>query len=186
MTYCLKMSIAPNMEIRRATMDERPLLEDLKELSICALLDPMLTPEQRQTMRRITPFDPVLIEDGTYYVVTVNGWIAASGGWTRRTALYRAPGSSLDANGFLDPGRDAAGIRAMYTHPDFARQGLGRLVLSTALAAARIAGFRRAKLLATSAGERLYRASGWTTDEEELIGPEGHAAVPGFWMSRAI
>lgn len=181
-----KISAAPNIEIRRATINERPFLEDLKELSIRHLLDPMLTPGQRDTMRQITPFDPILIEDGTYYVVTVNGWIAASGGWTRRAALYRAPGCTLDADSVMDPTRDAAGIRAMYTHPDFARQGLGRLVLSTALAAARIAGFRRAKLLATSAGERLYRASGWTTDKEQLIGPDGHASVPGYWMSRAI
>ena len=74
----------------------------------------------------------------------------------------------------------------MYTHPDFARRGLGSLVLSTAIAAARLAGFRRAQLLATVAGERLYRAAGWKTEERLFVGTSGTPDVPGFRMSRDI
>jgi GNAT superfamily N-acetyltransferase len=181
-----QIDVAPEITIRRATLADRHALEEMKELSIRQLLDPLLSPQQRETMRRITPFDPVLIEDGTYYVATVNGWIAASGGWTRRAALFAADGAPGRRAQPLDPEIDPAGIRAMYTHPDFARRGIGRLVLSTAVASARLAGFRRAQLLATLAGERLYRVAGWHTDERVLVGGDHGTAVPGFRMSRAI
>ncbi|MBO6603942.1 MAG: GNAT family N-acetyltransferase [Roseicyclus sp.] len=184
MTYQKPILDLPVIELRRATMMDRRALEEMKEVSISTLLDPLMTPEQRREMRRITPFDPVLIEDRTYYVATVNGWIAASGGWSRRSALYGAGGSAKAP--LLDPACDAAGIRAMYTHPDFARNGLGSLVLSTALAAARLAGFRRAQLLATVAGERLYRAAGWKPEERVMVGTDGRAIVPGIRMSREI
>lgn len=186
MTYQSAILDTPVIEIRRATLADRPALEDMKERSISALLDPLMTPEQRTEMRRITPFDPVLIEDGTYYVATVGGWIAASGGWSRRAALFSPNGQGTGDAALLDPETDAAGIRAMYTNPDFARKGLGSLVLSTALAAARLAGFRRAQLLATVAGERLYRAAGWRTEEQVMVGSGDRAVVPGYRMRRDI
>lgn len=186
MTYQKAILDLPAIGLRRATMADRPALEEMKERSMSALLDPLMTREQSREMRQLTPFDPALIEDGTYYVADVNGWIAASGGWSRRAALFSAdlPGSNEPQ--FLDPQCDSAGIRAMYTHPDFARKGLGSLVLATALAAARLAGFRRAQLLATVAGERLYRTAGWKTDERVMVGTDGKAIVPGCRMSRDI
>ena len=48
-------------------------------------------------------------------------------------AIILEPGRD---SAFLDPARDAARVRAMYTHPDFARQGVGRLILSLCEAAA--------------------------------------------------
>lgn len=167
-------------------MSDRPVLEEIKERSIATLLDPLMTPEQRKEIRRITPFDPALIDDGTYYVATVNGWVAASGGWSRRAALFADGTGGVSGARYLSPDTDAAAIRAMYTHPDFARRGLGALVLATALAAARMAGFRRAQLLATLAGERFYRAEGWRTDARVLVGSQANAIVPGIRMSRSI
>ncbi|MCV3273889.1 GNAT family N-acetyltransferase [Roseobacter sinensis] len=186
MTYQKAITDTPVIEIRRATLADRPALEEMKEQAMSTLLDPLMTPEQRHEMRQITPYDPALIEDGTYYVATVNGWIAASGGWSRRAALFSPDGHDTGEAPFLDPKCDAASIRAMYTHPDFARKGLGSLVLSTALAAARFAGFRQARLLATVAGERLYRAAGWRTEERVMVGSGDKAIVPGYRMSRSI
>lgn len=186
MTYQKAIQDTPVIEIRRATLADRPALEEMKEQSISTLLDPLMTPEQRHEIRQITPFDPALIADGTYYVATVNGWIAASGGWSHRAALFSPDGHGTCESPLLDPKSDAAGIRAMYTHPDFARKGLGSLVLSTALAAARFAGFRQAQLLATVAGERLYRAAGWRTDEKVMVGSGDRAVVPGYRMRRSI
>ncbi|MEM7642213.1 MAG: GNAT family N-acetyltransferase [Pseudomonadota bacterium] len=186
MTYQKAILDTPIIEIRRASMADRPALDEMKEQSISALLDPLMTPTQRQEMRKITSFDPALIEDGTYYVATVNRWIAASGGWSRRVALFSPDGQGTGKSPLLDPAIDPAGVRAMYTHPDFARKGLGSLVLATALAAARLAGFRRAQLLATVAGERLYRAAGWRTEERVTVGSGNRAIVPGFRMSRDI
>lgn len=186
MTFQKAMNDTPVIGVRRATLEDRPALEEMKELSISTLLDPLMTPEQRHEMRQITPFDPALIADGTYYVATVDGLIAASGGWSCRAALFNPDVHGADEAPFLKPDIDAAGIRAMYTHPDFARRGLGSLVLATALAAARFAGFREAQLLATVAGERLYRAAGWQTQEHVMVGSGGKAIVPGYRMSRDI
>lgn len=186
MTYQKEIVTTPVIELRQALMSDRSMLEELKELSISMLLDPLMTPVQREEMRRITPFDPALIEDGTYYILTLNSWVVASGGWSRRAALFSPDGHGAGEAAFLDPATDPASIRAMYTHPDYARKGLGSLVLSTAIAAARIAGFRRAQLLATVAGERLYRAAGWKSEERVMVGSGDRAIVPGFRMSRDI
>jgi len=43
----------------------------------------------------------------------------------------------------LDPAIDAARVRAIFVAPEFARQGLGSLLLETAENAAAAAGFRR-------------------------------------------
>ena len=65
----------------------------------------------------------------------------------------------------LDPATEPARVRAMYTHPDFVRRGIGRLVLSLCEAAAAREGFRSLELVATVAGEPLYRACGFTIIE---------------------
>src|SRR5215208_3032756 len=50
--------------------------------------------------------------------------------WSRRATLYggdRSPGRDA---ALLDPARDAARVRAMYTNPRFTRRGVGRLILT--------------------------------------------------------
>jgi GNAT superfamily N-acetyltransferase len=70
----------------------------------------------------------------------------------------------------------------MYTHPSFARRGVGRLVLSVCASAARAEGFRSLELMATLAGQPLYRAYGFVP-VEELSDASGGAAVPIIRMS---
>ncbi len=53
----------------------------------------------------------------------------------------------------------------MYTHPGFARRGIGRMVLDLCEAAARGAGFAAAELTATMGGLPLYRACGYVEVE---------------------
>jgi GNAT superfamily N-acetyltransferase len=65
----------------------------------------------------------------------------------------------------LDPATEPARVRAMYTHPDFVRRGIGRLVLSLCEAAAAREGFRSLELVATVAGEPLYCACGFSLVE---------------------
>ena len=74
----------------------------------------------------------------------------------------------------------------MYTHPDFARRGVGRLVMTLCEDAARAAGFRRAEMMATLSGEPLYRACGYTPIERvEAPGPDG-VPVPLIRMGKAL
>ena len=73
----------------------------------------------------------------------------------------------------------------MYTHPSFARRGVGRLILSLCEDAARAEGFRRAELVATMAGEPLYRACGYEAIES-FSDNRGGAAVPLRRMSKCL
>src|SRR3546814_3325602 len=107
--------------------------------------------------------DKTLIADRTYWLASIDETLAGCGGWSRRATLYGGDHSTgLRDPALLDPTTDAARIRAMYTDPDFARRGVGRLVISLCEDAARAAGFARAELMATLAGEPLYRACGYT------------------------
>src|SRR3546814_8666394 len=125
-----------------------------------------------------------LVADGTYVLGEAGGRIAGCGGWSRRATLYGGDHSTgLRDPALLDPTTDAARIRAMYTDPDFARRGVGRLVISLCEDAARAAGFARAELMATLAGEPLYRACGYTPIAPVTAESDG-VAVPLIRIDR--
>jgi len=133
----------------------------LMELSIAELLKPFLDARQIAASRMIMELDSQLVEDRTYFIVEQDGALAGCGGWSRRATMYGGDHSAGRDSALLDPAKDAARVRAMYTHPSFARRGVGRLVLSLCEQTARAEGFRRAELVATAAGEPLYRACGY-------------------------
>ena len=129
--------------------------------------------------------DTQLIDDGTYFVVQADGTLAGCGGWSRRATLYgsdQTPGRSAS---LVDPARDAARIRAMYTHPDHARKGVGRLILSLCEAAARSEGFSRMELMSTMAGEPLYSRFGYQP-AERIMDNRGGVPVPLVRMSKSL
>ena len=154
--------------------------------AIGALQGDFLTPSQVAASRAVMGLDTQLIADGTYLLVHANdGRLAGCGGWSRRATLYGGDHStSLRDAALLDPRHDAARIRAMYTDPDFVRRGVGRLVLSVCEAAARDAGFARAEMMATLAGEPLYRACGYQPIER--IETPGEVPVPMIRMGKAL
>lgn len=170
---------------RLATPADVPALATLMDAAIGALQAPFLTPDQIAASRKLMGLDSQLIADGTYFVVEADGRIAGCGGWSRRATLYggdHSPGR--DAHG-LNPAMDAARVRAMYTHPDFARRGVGRLILSLCEAAAREAGFARVELAGTLAGQPLYEACGYAV-LERLTDDRGGAPVPLLRMGKAL
>ena len=154
--------------------------------AIGALQGDFLTPAQVEASRAVMGLDTQLIADGTYLLVEAeDGRLAGCGGWSRRATLYGGDHSSaLRDSALLDPARDAARIRAMYTDPDFVRRGVGRLVLSVCEAAAREAGFARAEMMATLAGEPLYRACGYLPFE--WIVTPGDVPVPMIRMGKDL
>ncbi|MFX8601172.1 GNAT family N-acetyltransferase, partial [Acinetobacter baumannii] len=87
-----------------------------------------------------------LIEDGTYFVVMDGERIVGSGGWSARATSYGGDHTPGRDPARLDPRRDAARVRAMYTDPDYARRGIGRRVLTLCEDAARQAGLGRVEL----------------------------------------
>jgi len=106
--------------------------------------------------------DSRLIADGTYLVVSEGERIVGCGGWSYRKTLYGGDHQvETIESSLLDPAADAAKIRAIFVHPDFARMGLGSLILKAAEDAAEEAGFRRFEMGSTLTGVRLYALKGY-------------------------
>src|SRR6185312_176739 len=120
-----------------------------------------------------------------FVVESPGGDVAGCGGWSRRATMYgndHSPGR--DAK-LLDPAVDAARVRAMYTHPAYARRGVGRLILSLCEAAAAAEGFTQLELMSTLAGEPFYIAYGFR-EVERLADTSGSAPVPIVRMAKPI
>ena len=139
--------------IRVAEDRDLPALPALIAASVDTLQKSFLTDSQIEASRAIMGLDTQLVRDGTYFVVECGGRIIGCGGWSKRATLYGGD-NSVHA-------RDPARVRAMYTHPDFARQGVAKLILSMCETAAAAEGFTRVGLMATMSGLPLYEVSGY-------------------------
>ena len=94
--------------------------------------------------------DPLLLRDGTYFVLERDGEMIACGGWSRRDRMHTGSGDSDDDARLLDPATEPARVRAMFVRADWTRRGLGRRILEACEAAARREGFSRTVLNATA------------------------------------
>ena len=155
------------------------------DTAISELQKPFLDERQISSSRTIMGLDTQLIDDGTYFIVEADGQLAGCGGWSRRATLYGGDESPGRNAAFLDPAKDAARVRAMYTHPHHTRKGVGRLILSLCEEAARSEGFKAMELMATMAGEPLYRACGYEPCER-ITDNRGGIAVPLLRMSKQL
>jgi GNAT superfamily N-acetyltransferase len=170
---------------RTAVRADIPELVPLMEAAIGELQRGFLDAAQIESSRAIMGLDVQLIDDGTLYVVECDGQLAGCGGWSRRATLYGGDHSAGRDSGLLDPARDPARVRAMYTHPDFTRRGVGRLVLALCESAAAAEGFTRLELMSTLAGAPLYRAAGFIPIEE-TEDASGGVPVPIIRMGKRI
>ncbi len=171
---------------RLATIADLDALSALMDRAIGELQRDFIDDTQIAASRAIMGIDRQLIDDGTYFLVTLDGVLAGCGGWSRRATLYGGHDAShLRQPRLLDPATEPARIRAMYTDPACARRGVGRYVIATCEAAARAAGFARAQLMATLSGEPLYRACGYSV-METISDASGGAAVPLLRMEKPL
>ena len=173
--------------LRIATLDDLAALRALMAEAIALLQRDFLDPAQIAASHAVMGLDTMLVRDGTYFRVDEGDVLAGCGGWSRRATLYGGDHSTgLRDPALLDPAQDAARIRAMYTAPAFARRGIGRMILARCEAAARAEGFRRAEMMATLAGEPLYRACGYAVIERTASSPVDGVAVPLVRMGKAL
>jgi GNAT superfamily N-acetyltransferase len=173
--------------LRLAVPDDLPALTALMDAAIGDLQKSFLDAAAIEASRKVMGLDTQLVRDGTYFVAEMEGRVAGCGGWSWRRTLYGGDHSvSLRDAAPLDPARDAAKIRAMYTHPDFARRGVGRAILRACEDAARERGFARAEMMATLAGEPLYRACGYETVRRENVTVPDGTRVPLVHMARIL
>jgi len=172
--------------LRLAGEQDEPALSRLMTSAISQLQRGFLDPAQIEASRAIMGIDRQLILDRTYFLVEQAGALAGCGGWSRRATLYGGDHSSrLRESRLLDPASEPARVRAMYTDPAFARRGVGRLILERCEQEARRAGFNRAELMATAAGEPLYRAAGYAPIEQIDDVIDG-ISVPLLRMGKAL
>jgi len=173
-------------EWRLATEADIPAIRVLMALAIEELQKDFLGPSEIAASHAVMGLDAQLIEDSTYFVITAGGALAGCGGWGKRATLYGGDHSAGRSAALLDPAKDPARIRAMYTHPDFARRGVGRLILALGERAAGREGFKRLVLGATLAGEPLYRAYGFAPTLRTIAETPSGVGVPIITMEKPV
>ena len=172
---------------RIATEADLPMLRALMTRAIEHLQDGFLSPDQVRASHKVMGLDSQLVCDGTYFVIEEQGIAAGCGGWSFRATLYGGDDSVVAREpARLDPATDAAKVRAMYTNPDFARRGVGRMLLALCEDTARAAGFGRVELMATMAGVPLYRAAGYVAVAETQAPEIDGVTVPLLLMGKTL
>lgn len=159
--------------LRIAREADIPALEELIDASVRRLQAGDYTPVQIEgALGTVLGVDTQLIRDGTYFIAEPDGGnprLAGCGGWSKRKTLFGADRGPDRQPEWLDPNADAARIRAIFVHPEYARQGLGSLILKTVENAARAAGFVRFEMGSTLTGVPLYRMKGYVEVERIAV-----------------
>jgi GNAT superfamily N-acetyltransferase len=180
------MATTSKLKLRGAQEADLASLRSLMALSIDRLQSDFLPPHAVAASHAVMGLDTQLILDGTYFLVEAEGLMAGCGGWSRRATLFGGDHSAGRDAALLDPACDAARVRAMYTHPDFARRGVGRMIIAACEAAARREGFRRCELAATLAGEPLYLACGYREIERFTAQTPQGVDIPLVLMDKTL
>ena len=163
---------------RVATEADIPTIKDLMAASITFNMRDFLSEEEIISARESMGLDNSLIKDGTYFIIETekdDETVAlACGGWGKRKTLFGGDQTVGRDDSLSDPATDPARIRAMYTHPEWTRKGIGTLLLDLGEGAARDAGFKTIELGSTVPGYPLYQARGYVEfHREERVGGNG-------------
>lgn len=135
----------------------------------------------------ITNPDLDLVRDGTFFVVEEEGRLVGCGGWSRRKKLFTgSPGQESLSAEYLDPLEDAAKIRAFFVDPDYAKQGIGRLIYEACESAAHDHGFGSLELMGTLPGVPFYERLGFERLEPVDIDLPNGDHLPCIRMRKQI
>jgi GNAT superfamily N-acetyltransferase len=185
--------MSTSFKIRPAVAAEIPVLRELIDASVRRLQAQDYSPVQIESaLRTVFGVDSQLVADGTYLVVqTVPSQesssgpvIVACGGWSKRKTLYGGDRWRERQDGLLDPKTDAAKIRAFFIHPDWARRGIGTLLLDACESAAAAAGFTRFEMGATLTGAKLFQQRGYVPVERIEVPLEAGITLPVIHMTK--
>jgi GNAT superfamily N-acetyltransferase len=155
-------------------------LENLIPESVRTLQANYYTPAQIEgALGTVFGIDTQLIQDQTYFIAESASQIIDCGGWSKRKTLYGGDkGKTLEEEQLLNPTLDPAKIRAFFIHPAWARQGIGSQIMRQCETAALDAGFKTIEIIATLAGEPLYRKFGYCTLQQFEISLPNKSALP--------
>jgi GNAT superfamily N-acetyltransferase len=183
---------AKNIHIRKATSADVPRLREVIEASVRGLqADDYSLAQIEGALQSVYGVDSQLIADGTYFVVEASeppgqSEIIACGGWSNRKTLFGGDQYAGREDSLLDPARDAAKIRAFFVHPNWARRGIGSLILEACENAAQAAGFTRLEMGATLSGVAFYRAKGYAAVENQQVPLANGEALPILKMTKKL
>ncbi|HEX9344621.1 MAG TPA: GNAT family N-acetyltransferase [Candidatus Acidoferrum sp.] len=189
-----------NIHLRLAVPEDVPILRELIEASVRGLQTQDYTPAQIEgALKTVFGVDSQLIADGTYIVAQAepaaieragaknapSEWIIVGcGGWSKRKTLYGSDHWTGREDALLDPLRDAAKIRAFFIHPDWARRGVGSMILQACENAASSAGFTRYEMGATLTGAKLFGAKGYVAVKPISIPLVNGESLPVLHMEK--
>jgi len=181
-----------NISLRKAVAADVPRLREVIEASVRSLQAGDYSPSQIEgALKTVYGVDSQLIADGTYFVAEVseheNGAvIVGCGGWSKRKTLYGGDQFAGREDSLLDPAGDAAKIRAFFVDPQWARRGIGSMILEACEEAACEAGFRRLEMGATLSGVAFYQAKSYVAIESQEAPLDNGETLPIVRMSKAI
>lgn len=157
---------------RIAQQIDTEVIRQLMQESIAENMKAFLSVSEIEAAKETMGVDKTLIADGTYFLIEAihNGKavLVGCGGWGKRKTLYGGDHTVGRDDSLSDPDTEAARIRAMYTHPDWTRRGIGTLLLNLGEDAASKAGFKTIELGSTVPGEPLYLARGYVEVERRV------------------
>jgi len=175
-----------NFNFRLANSEDIFAIKGLMEKSITGLLGNYVNEEELEASFESMGLDDQLILDKTYFLIDFEGILVGCGGWSNRKTLFGGNHTPNRSNDFLNPIDDAAKIRAMYTHPDWSRKGVGTLILEIAEKEASNSGFKRCELMATLSGIQLYKNRGYIVDDEIIYKSKKGNSVKMFKMTKLL
>jgi len=188
--------VLSGIRIRIANPEDIPALREVIEASVRGLQARDYSPRQIDlALKSVYGVDTQLIADGTYFAAEttpeaasqgVQSRIVGCGGWSKRKTLFGGDQWRAREDDLLDPVCDAAKIRAFFVHPDWARQGIGTLILDACEAAAKAAGFRRLEMGATLSGVPFYAAKGYAALEQVNVPLGDNEFLPIVRMAKTI
>ena len=175
-----------DFNFRLAKLEDITAIKGLMEQSITGLLGNYVNEKELEASFESMGLDDQLILDKTYFLIDFEGILVGCGGWSNRKTLFGGNHTPNRSNDFLNPIDDAAKIRAMYTHPDWSRKGVGTLILEIAEKEASNSGFKRCELMATLSGIHLYKARGYKIDDEIIYKSKKGNSVKMFKMTKHL
>lgn len=166
-------------QFKVATTQDIPAIRELIAASVRELQVEYSPTEREAALATVFTVDSRLIADGTYFIAYADdGRLAGCGGWSRRKTLYGGDHQveTIEPE-LLDPATDAAKIRAIFIHPDFARQGLGSLILRMSEEVAQTEGFMRFEMGSTLTGVALYSLKGYRETARIVVPVSGGETI---------
>ena len=171
---------------RKAEIQDISAIEELMNLSISKVLGKLTDKKELEASYDSMGLDTKLIEDNSYFLIFNEDTLIGSGGFGIRKTLFGGNHTPNRSDDFLIPGQEPSKIRAMYTHPEWIRKGVGSLVINLGEEAAKNLGFKKCELMATQSGIPLYENNGYKPIENVLYTASSGKTVPMVRMKKDI